>query len=66
VKGNGVLELIIPVFGGAADSRVMEGMGRAADISCNIDLKQVREVLVEAVPVQFHSSDIVFGGISYG
>jgi len=44
VKGNGLLELIIQVFGGTADSRGMEGLGRAADISCNTDVKQVPEV----------------------
>lgn len=44
MKGNGLLQVIIPVFGGTADSRVMEGLGGAADISCNIDLKQVPEV----------------------
>jgi hypothetical protein len=39
-----MLELFIPVFGGTADSRVMEGLGRAAYVSCNIHLKQVPEV----------------------
>jgi len=28
----------------AADSRVMEGLRRAADISCSMDVKQVPEV----------------------
>jgi len=61
VKGNGLLELIIPVFGGTAYSWVMEGLGRASDMSCNIDFE------ASTWSLQWRQlSDVVFGGISYG